>query len=109
MATVPDSPLAHLVATIEPVAAAKPGALATFHVRLANPTGDAISLDPCPGYYRQQFSIGSATVAAINDGGSYRLNCRAVHSIPAHGSARTRAASVRRAGRRTGPRPACRT
>ncbi len=41
-----------------------------------------------PGYYQERFSIGSATVQAINDGGAYRLNCRAVKSIPAHGSVR---------------------
>jgi hypothetical protein len=86
--TVSDSPLGHLVATFEPVATAKPGQLVTFHVRLTNPTGSAISLDPCPGYYQERFSIGTATVQAINDGGTYRLNCRAVNSIPAHGSVR---------------------
>lgn len=86
--TVLDSPLGHLIATIEPVATAKPGELVTFHVRLTNPTGSAISLDPCPGYYQERFSIGTATVQAVNDGGPYRLNCRPVRSIPAHGSVR---------------------
>lgn len=88
MNTVLDSPLGHLTATFEPVATAAPGQLVTFHVRLTNPTGAAISLNPCPGYYQERFSIGTATVPAINDGGAYRLNCRAVHSIPAHGSVR---------------------
>ncbi len=86
--TVMDSPLGGLTAAVEPVATARPGELATFHVRLANPTGRAVPLDPCPGYYQERFSQGDATVEAINDGGPYRLNCRAVRSVPAHGSVR---------------------
>jgi hypothetical protein len=83
-----DNPMGRLIATVEPVTTAKPGALATFHVRLANPTGAVIPLDPCPGYYQERFSVGTATVQGINDGGPYRLNCRAVHDIASHGSVR---------------------
>lgn len=86
--TVMDSPLAGLTATVEPVATAKPGELVTFHVRLANPTGGAIPLDPCPGYYQERFSQGTAEVPAVNDGGPYRLNCRPVKAVPADGSVR---------------------
>ena len=86
--TVMDSPLAKLTATIEPVATAGPDELVTFHVMLTNPTAAVVPLDPCPGYYQERFSQGSAEVPAINDGGPYRLNCRAVKSVPANGSVR---------------------
>jgi hypothetical protein len=86
--TVMDSPLARLTAAVEPVTHAKPGALVTFHVRLTNPTGTAVSLDPCPGYYQERFAQGTAELAAVNDGGPYRLNCRPVKEIPANGSIR---------------------
>lgn len=86
--TAMDSPLARLTAAVEPVPRARPGELVTFHVRLANPTATAIPLDPCPGYYQERFVQGTAELAAVNDGGPYRLNCRAVKEIPARGSVR---------------------
>jgi hypothetical protein len=86
--TAMDSPLAALTATIEPVPTAKPGDLVTFHVRLTNPTAAAIPLDPGPGYLQERFSQGTAELRAINDSGLYRLNCRPVRSIPAHGTIR---------------------
>jgi hypothetical protein len=79
--TVLDSPLGSLVATFEPVTTAKPG-------QLVQPHRQRHLTRPAPRYYQERFSIGTATVQAINDGGTYRLNCRAVKSIPAHGSVR---------------------
>ncbi|WP_216214030.1 hypothetical protein [Amycolatopsis aidingensis] len=86
--TTPDSPLSVLRATIEPVPAGKAGELVTYHVRLANPTGSAVSLDPCPGYLQERFSLGNHQVAAVNESELYRLNCRPVTEIPANGSVR---------------------
>ncbi|GAB3475637.1 hypothetical protein GCM10027521_05680 [Amycolatopsis cihanbeyliensis] len=86
--TAMDSPLRVLKATLEPVTTGKAGELVTYHVRLANPTGKAVPLDPCPGYLQERFSLGGHQVAAVNESEFYRLNCRPVREIPANGSVR---------------------
>jgi hypothetical protein len=86
--TVDDSPLGALTASVEPVRTVRTGDLATFHVTLRNPTGAAVPLDPGPGYYQEMFSQGDAGTPAVNQGGTYRLNCRPVRSVPAHGAVR---------------------
>lgn len=83
-----DSPLNPVTARLQPGRAAGPGHTITYHVVLSNPTGHPIPLDDCPGYIQERFSRGDATHEAVNDHQLYRLNCRPVHAIPAHGSVR---------------------
>jgi hypothetical protein len=59
-----------------------------YVVTLENPTDADIRLDPCPGYAEERFSTGDATVQAVNERSTYRLNCRTVAAVPAHGSVR---------------------
>jgi haloalkane dehalogenase len=75
-------------ARLQPGEAAGPGGSITYHVVLGNPTGRAIPLDHCPRYAQERFSIGDATHQAVNEFKLYRLNCRPVRAIPAHGSVR---------------------
>ncbi|MET0236506.1 MAG: hypothetical protein ABW224_17795 [Kibdelosporangium sp.] len=87
--TVRTSPLSVLKATVQPLAAAPTGKPATFHVRLDNPTGQAVSLQPCPGYALGLYSSAAkAGEKPVNSRFVYRLNCRPVKEIPAGGSAR---------------------
>ncbi|KAA2266140.1 hypothetical protein F0L68_03210 [Solihabitans fulvus] len=83
-----DSPLAALSATQEPVVSARSGELETCYVRLENKTDKAVSLDPCPGYLQQLASEGGNGVRPVNDSGVFRMNCRPIKEIPAHGSVR---------------------
>lgn len=84
--TLADSPLGVLTAKAEGVpAGVRPGELLRFRVRLSNPTGAAVSLRPCPGFFFQRTVLGVDRVG-YNVGQLYRLNCRPVTAIPAHGS-----------------------
>ncbi|MEV4658854.1 hypothetical protein [Micromonospora sp. NPDC049301] len=50
---------------------------------LNNPSGGPLTLDPCPGYLMERFSLGDATNEAVNTSQLYRLNCRPLTHIPA--------------------------
>ena len=81
-----DSPLNPVTARLQPGEAAGPGDAITYHVVLGNPTSRPISLDDCPAYAQERFSAADATHEGVNDFKLYRLNCRPVRAIPAHGS-----------------------
>jgi hypothetical protein len=76
-----------------------------YETVLRNPTGDPIALRPCPGYGQERFSPATAAgEEPINDRQVFRLNCRPVHAVPAHGEVRfrmvVRLPQALRAGRR---------
>lgn len=75
---VPSGPLAALRATLALPPAVAPGHTLRYTVRLSNPTGAAIDLDPCPSFV-QRLGAGGAEAA-------YSLNCRPASRIPSHGS-----------------------
>lgn len=74
----PRGPLAALRATLGLPSAVAQGHTLRYTVRLANPTGSAIDLDPCPSYV-QRLGAGVAEAA-------YALNCRPASRIPPYGS-----------------------
>jgi hypothetical protein len=60
-----------------------------YETVLRNPTDDPIALRPCPGYRQERFSPATAAHdQPLNDGQVFRLNCRPVHAVPAHGEVR---------------------
>ncbi|HEU4426391.1 MAG TPA: hypothetical protein VFR67_27950 [Pilimelia sp.] len=83
-----DSPLNGVTIAISGPATVAAGERMTYHVVVTNPTTAPVPLDPCPGYLVELFSMGDASNNAVNDGQSYRLNCRPVHEVPAGGSIR---------------------
>lgn len=79
------SPLGSLKATmVGAPARASAGQELHFRVRLTNPTGTAIALDPCPGFLLEQAVIGTEGRSGTSDAQLYRLNCRPAASIAAH-------------------------
>ena len=82
-----DSPLRVLRATLEGAPrSVRPGQVVDYVVRLTNPTGRDVSLEPCPGYYASRFVLGTEGRVGFNDGQVYRLNCRPVAAVPANSS-----------------------
>ena len=75
----PRDPLLQLTATVSVPNVVTSGAVFTYVITLANATAEAISLDPCRGYYQQVDSSKSQYF-------SFELNCGAAHPIPAQGS-----------------------
>ncbi|MEW2383971.1 hypothetical protein AB0873_18050 [Micromonospora sp. NPDC047707] len=87
VSTPPSSPLNQLTVTVAGPPTAAAGSRLTFRVKLGNPTGSPLALDPCPGYLMERFSLGDATNDAVNTSQLYRLNCRPLTQIPAAGTA----------------------
>jgi hypothetical protein len=83
-----DSPLHAVTVAVTGPQTATPGSRIVYHVVLANPTGQPVPLEPCPGYTVELFSMGDASHEAVNHGQLYRMNCRPVHALPAGGSVR---------------------
>jgi Domain of unknown function (DUF4232) len=79
----PPSPLDVLTATQTMPAAAAPGSTVDYTVTLANPTGRAVALSPCPSY-EEFIGLPGAQVSA--SASYYYLNCQAAPVIPAGGS-----------------------
>ncbi|WP_146605612.1 hypothetical protein [Micromonospora craterilacus] len=83
----PSSALTRLTVTVAGPPTAAAGSRLTFRVTLGNPTGGPLTLDPCPGYSIERFSLGDATNEPVNTFQLYRLNCRPLTQIPAGGTA----------------------
>jgi hypothetical protein len=83
-----NSPLNKLKVKLEPGRPARAGQRYIYRIDVINPTGTAVPLNPCPGYSQERFSMGDADHQAVNDFTLYRLNCRPVHQVPAHGQIR---------------------
>lgn len=87
--TVLGSPLNEAeVRVVDTPSTARAGEPIRFAVELRNPTGRAMPLDPCPGYFAEISPYRRA--AAPENQRVYRLNCEAVDAIPARGSVRFR-------------------
>lgn len=83
----PNSPLSQLTVTVTGPGTAAAGSQLSFRVTLGNPTGTPLALEPCPGYLLERFSLGDATIAAVNTSQLYRLNCLPITEIAAGGAA----------------------
>lgn len=79
----PPSPLDVLTVSQTMPATAVPGTTVDYTVTLANPTGGAVALSPCPSY-EEFIAVPGAMVSATAR--YYYLNCRAAPVVPAHGS-----------------------
>jgi len=87
----PPSPLDVLTVTDTMPAVAAPGSTVDYTVTLANPTGRAVALSPCPSYEEYLGLPGaqasaSASYYPLLDTRYYYLNCQAAPLIPAGGS-----------------------
>src|SRR5262245_26893803 len=72
------NPVTYLVPSIESPPTVPIGGTLEFVVKLTNPSGHDISLDPCPNY--------NVSLSGVKTGGFYQLNC-AVSVISARGGA----------------------
>jgi hypothetical protein len=87
--TVLGSPLNRLRVRVHAIGPAVAGRVLRYEAVLRNPTGRPIALRPCPGYAQAGFSLATAAGdEAVNDARIYRLNCRPVGAVPAHGRLR---------------------
>ncbi|GIE96461.1 hypothetical protein Ari01nite_39260 [Paractinoplanes rishiriensis] len=77
------SPLWDLRAAVSGPATARPGGRINYTVTLTNPTAEAVSLLPCPGYLQEVRASANGVVTASTSQ-LYRLNCRPVSEIAAH-------------------------
>lgn len=84
-----NSPLNRLRVRMHARGQAVAGRTLRYEVVLRNPTARPIALRPCPGYLQERFSLATAAGdEAVDDAQVYRLNCRPVASVPAHGAIR---------------------
>ncbi len=72
-------PLDALVPHVQLPASVKAGDTLIYEVELVNPGNHSVALSPCPVYLEW---------SGIPTKFEYRLNCRSVHAIPAHGRVR---------------------